>query len=246
MSENVPNHSENVSNLGILTSKLQSFGSRYNPSNSMLAIANLNQLKAQGETILDTITTAEINARSVQSAHTAIFNDFDTLVTRISNTLNVCGAPATTITQGQSIIRELRGKRASALLTAEELAAEKEKGNDVRQITIHNSTMNEKTNNFGKLIQFLSTVQQYAPNEPELTIPSLTNKLNEMKSLFNALTEANTTLEVARTNRKKIMYSEETGLVNVAQSAKQYVKAAFGANSDEYNQVKGIRFSNKG
>jgi len=245
MSENAPGHSDNVANLGVLTSKVESFGSRYNPNNPILLIDNLHELKSKGEMVIDAFILAEIHVDNAQSALRALFNDFEPSVTRVSNFLNVCGASSEMVNKGQSIIRELRGKRASDLLTAEEIETEREKGNDVKQVTRHNSTTESRIRNLGILTQFLSIVPEYSPNEEDLTVAALASKLANIKAKNASLVTAETVLETARSNRKAVLYSTETGLVNVALSVKQYVKAVFGANSDQYNQVKGIRFSNK-
>jgi len=244
MSTNSPRHSENVVNFGVLYSRTASFGSGYNPSNPLYTTTNLKLIKTNGESALATVNTAEMNNKKAISMQSLSFEGFDQYITRISNTLNICGASSQVIEQGQSIIRQLRGQRVSELLSDKEIAAAKEKGDESKQNTIHNSTMNIKIDNLGKLIAFLKTVPEYKPNETDLTISSLEEKIQDLKTKRDAVTDTKTALDVARSNRNNILYKKDTGLVDIALSIKQYVKAVFGAGSNEYKQISRIPFIN--
>ena len=243
MSTNSPRHSENVTNFGVLYSKTTTYGSKYNPSNELYAPSNLQKIKADGESALNQVNFAEVNYKSAISAQTESFEGFDQYITRVANTLNICGASSQIIEQGQSIIRQLRGKRVSELLSNDELALAKEKGDESKQNTIHNSTINIKIENFGKLYTFLGNIPQYNPNEADLSINAMEEKLSGLKSKHEVVTNAKIALEVARNNRDKILYKLDTGLVDIALSVKQYIKAAFGASSTEFKQISAIHFS---
>jgi hypothetical protein len=52
-----------------------------------------------------------------------------------------------------------------------------------------------------------------------------------------------TSVITARTTRNRALYAADTGVVNIAQNSKVYVKAAFGATSAEYKSVSGIKFT---
>lgn len=52
-------------------------------------------------------------------------------------------------------------------------------------------------------------------------------------------------LDSARDARNAELYTPNTGLVDVALSAKTYVKALFGVNSTEYKRIASIEFRNK-
>ncbi|WP_205618080.1 hypothetical protein [Aequorivita vladivostokensis] len=55
---------------------------------------------------------------------------------------------------------------------------------------------------------------------------------------------AYTAVSNARLERNRILYQENTGLVDTALDIKKYVKSLFGASSPEYNQIRGIKFKN--
>ena len=245
MSTKDPRHEDNVENLGIMTGKIQSFGGKYNPSNPQLTVDNLINLKQQGKSVLEAVMLAMVNSKSAISARTTAFDDFENHVTRIANTVRVCGANAQTVDQVLSIVREVHGQRVSAKLSEAELAAAKEKGNEIKQVVKHNAQIKTKTSSFGKLIQYLNTVPEYNPNEEDLKIGSLTNKLNDLIAKNDSIDATETAHEIARVNRDTFLYSKGTGLVDTALAAKIYVKAAFGASSNEYLQLSSIPFANK-
>jgi len=245
MSTREPRHVENVDNFSILVSKLLTFGSNYNPSNHALTIENLLTVKTQGKLVIDAVSTAEMNNKNAISSRTYSFELFDGLVTRIANTVKICGAKSMTVEQILGIIREIRGKRVSDKLSDTEVEATKVNGAGVRQVTKHNSSMKMKTENFGKLVQLLSITPEYNPNEDDLKVNTLLSKLSELKLMNEAVDESDVKLDNARASRNKVMYSEGTGLVDIAKATKMYVKALYGADSNEYAQVSGISFINK-
>lgn len=46
-------------------------------------------------------------------------------------------------------------------------------------------------------------------------------------------------------NRNTILYDESTGLYEISQNVKKYVKSVYGASSPEFKNVSKIRFTNK-
>jgi len=50
-------------------------------------------------------------------------------------------------------------------------------------------------------------------------------------------------LEAARKLRDIVLYADKSGLVDVAQDSKLYVKSAYGANSTQYRSISGITFT---
>jgi len=244
MSTTEPRHQENVENLGVFIKDLQTFGDSYQPSNTALTIDNLLQLKQQGITALDDVSVAVLANKNAIAGRTYEYRDIDTLITRVANTIRISNAKQQNVDQALSIIREIRGQRVSPLLSDKELAAEKEKGNDIVQITKHNATMKNQAINFGLLIKSLATLTEYNPNEVDLKIDALTAKQAAMVQQNELVDSTAAILDSKRAARQRVLYAETTGLINVGQSAKLYVKAAYGVNSWQYKQISNIRFIN--
>jgi hypothetical protein len=106
-------------------------------------------------------------------------------------------------------------------------------------------SFDNRIENFDKLIMLLSSVPFYNPNEEEL-------KIETLKALYNQLKEKNTEvilpivqLSNSRISRNKILYKENTGLVDIALDSKTYIKSVFGATSPQYKQVSRLYFKNR-
>jgi hypothetical protein len=97
--------------------------------------------------------------------------------------------------------------------------------------------------NLTKLIAFLSTIPAYKPKESELTLESLKAKLEALKLVISAAKSADSKAEAARLQRDIILYTDKTGLVDIALDSKLYVKSAYGATSPQYKSISGILFT---
>lgn len=239
-------HNENVSNANVLLSRVSTFGKTYNPSNSLLLMSNFSDLTRRGLEANAAVDVADIAKQNARSARSIEYDDVDSLADRSLNALKVSGASEPTIEQAKSMVREIHGKRATKLLTTAEHDAAKLAGNDVKQVTKHNSDVETKAINMGKYGQFLISIPEYIPNEVDITGNALTAKATNMKAKNEALMSAETNAKSAMTNRDKILYADNTGLVDVATNIKTYVKSVFGSTSAEYKQISDLKFKKIG
>jgi len=236
-------HEQNVTNFNTEISCILTFGPQYNPSVTALTLPELSRLYQQGVDVNKTSKNNEIALDNATAARANKFEGFDDKVTRIINAVRICGTTPQVIDQAESIVRELRAKRAGSKLTDEELAAEKAKGNTVRQVTLHKGTFDRKVVNFEKLIQLLITIPSYRPNEQDLSVNALNSSLTEYKALNDAVVTAQAAFEASDIVRRALLYTEGSGLIDVALAAKQYVKSVFGAASPQYKQISNIPFT---
>jgi hypothetical protein len=241
-SSNLSGNEQNVTNLGLLITVIKTFGPTYNPPKPSLTIPGLTELFEKGKLEINAANIAEVTYNNALSARSVAFDGYDGLITRSINALRIMDVPAQTLAQAEALVRELRGKRASELLTDEELAAAKAEGNPTKQVVKHNSTFNSRLENSGKYILLLESIPEYRPNEPELTTPALRSKLEDMKTKHEQVVSAVAALEAARLSRDTLLYADSTGLVDNGQNAKTYTKSVFGATSPQYKQVSGIEF----
>lgn len=241
-SANLSGNEQNVTNLGLLITVIRTFGPTYNPPKPSLTIPGLTELLEKGKLEINAANIAEVIYNNALSARTVAFDGYDGLITRSINALRIMDVPAQTLAQAEALVRELRGKRASELLTDEELATAKAEGNPTKQVVKHNSTINSRLENSGKYILLLESIPDYRPNEPELTTPALRSKLEDMKTKHEQVVSSVAALDAARLSRDTLLYADSTGLVDNGQNAKKYTKSVFGATSPQYKQVSGIEF----
>ena len=242
MSTDQTGHEQNVVNLGIILSSVSTFKELYNPPQEELTIDGLTQIKSDGEKANAAVTSAENIFKNSISARTTSFDHLDFFITRVINALRISRAPEQTILQAENIVRELRGKRATPKPAAAKGVSDNETTTGTRQMTLHNSNMDRKIENFNKLVQFLSGVAEYKPNEADISMKGLITRLAELKSLTAGYTAANAALDAARLERNSVLYSKTTGLVDVAMDVKLYVKSVFGARSPQYKEISNIVF----
>lgn len=243
MSTNQTGHEQNVVNLGVIITRVSTFQTGYNPSRAAFAIPNLSELKTSGENVISSWNLADNVFKKSIAARTLAFSNFDSLITRSINSLRISGASEQTIEQAETLVRELRGDRASDKLTDEEIAEAKEKGEDLSQNVLHNSTFDSKIENFKKYVQFLGLSSEYNPNEADLKIEALNNKLNLLKTANDNYNSTDAALNAARLRRNSVLYTNTTGLVDISLGVKLYVKSAYGATSPEYKSISDIQFT---
>jgi hypothetical protein len=232
----------NVVNLDEMIKQIMTFDPRYNPARPEFTISRLIELKDGGMAVNSLFDDAENAGKNAASARNAIYDDFDDTVTRSINAFRISGANKSTIAQAEIFVRELRGKRATPKLTDEEIAAAKEEGKEVKQNTLHNSNIDSKIDNMDKYVKFIFTVNEYSPNEPDLTKEGLKSYLANFKAAHDNAKTKDAQLDAARIKRFNILYAEDTGLIDIALGAKMYVKSAFGATSPEYKSISDIAF----
>jgi len=236
-------HKENVKNLNVLSARTGTFGDAYNPSNPALTVANMIIIGKNGQDANDAVDIAEVAVKNMTRARSESFNALDSVVDRSLNAMKVSGASEQTIEQAKSLAREVHGRRASELLSDEELAAAKAKGNEITQHVVHNASFDRKIENFGRYALFFASVPEYKPNETEITAVGLNGMLTELKAKNAGLLAAETTYATALSHRDTVLYADTTGLVDIAQSVKTYVKSVFGSRSGQYKQISDLVFT---
>jgi len=242
---NETGNEQNVVNFELLLTMATTFGSAYNPPKPSLTIPGLSELLEKGKLEINAVNNAEVTWKNAIAARGGVLDDFDNLVTRSINGLRIAGVSAQTLTQAEAIVRDLRGKRASKILSDEELAAAKEKGAEVKQVVVHNSTIDSKIENLTKFVLFLEAISDYHPNEPDITVSSLRAKLEDIKTKDAGLSTAEALLGAARLSRDTVLYTDNTGLVDVGMEVKLYTKSVFGADSPQYKQISKIKFTKR-
>lgn len=146
--------------------------------------------------------------------------------------------------QAESKVRTYRNIRASEKPTAEEIAAAKAEGKVLRTNAHHNSSFDKKIENFADFIDFLDNSSEYKPNETEITVEGLTTKLTELKNQNSICSKTSAELEAARMARDIMMFTNGTGMVDIAKGVKRYVKSVFGATSLQYKSISDLKFIN--
>jgi len=243
MNTNKKSHQQNVDNIEKLTKQVATFEPAYNCSEPRLSIANQLQLKLSGDEVLDGVMAAESACDDAVSARTAVFEDLDVLVTRVANGVRISEVSDQTIGQIESIVRDLRNKRAEEIIPPAKSEDGKEDEEQEKHNKIRNGSFGTRVENFNRLIKLLLTIAAYRPNEADLGIESLKARYEALKNANSVCISMDAIAAAARRQRQIVLYTAKTGLVPVALDSKLYVKSAYGANSPQYKSISGILFT---
>ena len=93
------------------------------------------------------------------------------------------------------------------------------------------------------MAQLLATIPSYAPNEADLKLAAINTLVASMKAQNKAVAIALQPVVNARNTRNAILYTPVTGLVDIAQEVKNYIKSVYGATSAQYKQAAKIKFT---
>ncbi|PKP11097.1 MAG: hypothetical protein CVU09_04780 [Bacteroidetes bacterium HGW-Bacteroidetes-4] len=237
-------HAKNVATFEELISSVTAYGSSYNPSKTALTLAALQTVYTNAKTASSALISAITANKNAAGAREAAFKPLSKLITRIFNALKATDAPKKTIENAQSLVRKLQGKRASAKLTDDEKQALINQGIDTKEISTSQMSFDNRIENFDSLIALLASTTEYAPNETDLQVESLSTLSTELKALNSAAINTATQYNNALIARNQILYAPDNGLFDVARDTKAYVKSVFGASSPKYKQIAKLSFKN--
>jgi hypothetical protein len=160
----------------------------------------------------------------------------------VVNALAATDASKLTIDDANTVNIKIQGRRANGKAVAKP-AREGQPVQEVNNISVSQQSFDNQVDNFAKLTQTLTAETLYKPNEVELQVATLNTLLTDLKTKNKAVITATAGLSNARIARDKVLYADATGLYDIAQAVKQYIKSLYGASSPQYNQVSGIKFT---
>lgn len=230
-------HAKNIANFQQLIAFVEGYGTTYNPSKNALKLPRLNALVTLSQTHLEEVITKNTIYNNAVNERIIEFANLKGLSTRIINALETTDATDEKINNAKTFNRKLQGKRASQPTTSADTNAA-----PPNTISASQQSYDQQIQHLGGLIAVLQSEASYTPNETDLTIASLTTKQANLNAKNNAVAVAYVNVSNSRITRNNTLYSNETGLVEIAAEVKKYIKSIFGATSQEYALVKGIQF----
>lgn len=235
-------HDKNVSSLERLISECINIGAAYAPANTTLKVTSLQTLLTNSKNSLQALKTAEINFKNVTNEREIAFEPLKKLSTKIINALDSTEASKQTVSDAKTINNKIQGKRAKAIkdVAAAEISEKAE--TPKKQISVSQQSYDSLIEHFAKLITLVSSISYYTPNESELKVQSLNNKITQLKNLNSAVITAETNYKSQLANRNKLLYHPETGLLEIASNVKKYLKSLLGTTSPQYKLVSKIPF----
>lgn len=236
-------HAVNVANFNALITFVTGYGESYNPSNNLIKLPALQEMSGVAAEILGGVNTALSAYNAAVAAREVLFGPLSKMVTRVMSFLKASGVSAQVYDQVYAVARKIKGTRASAIIKPEPSVDGTEPVSEPKQVSASQMSYDSRAENFGKMVQLLAGIPEYNPNENDLKIEALGELFDGLKAKNNAVIAADVPLSNVRIARNQFLYTETTGLVDVALTVKNYVKAVFGATSPQYKQVGNIKFT---
>ena len=232
-------HAKNVANFEDLISFCQGYGATYNPVRDNLKIAQLQTMLTSAEAILSTVRTSKTAYDIATNNRRLAFEDLKPFVTKVFNAFVVSGADKLAIDDLKGINKKIQGPGKKKKTTPTTPTTDEP---TPKSISTSQQSYDRQIDHLANLIQVLEQNTMYNPNENELKLEAIKDKLSEFKTKNTSHINAYTQYNNAITERNKILYDPITGMLQTVKEVKFYVKSLFGANSTQYRQVTGIKF----
>jgi predicted negative regulator of RcsB-dependent stress response len=161
------------------------------------------------------------------------------LTTQVLNAFKASGASEKSIETLQTITRKMKGQR------SEKLKPPTDKSIEDNRISVSQLSYANRASNFAAMVSLLLAEPKYAPNEYNLTVTGLQEKLDALNSTYQAVSLAQAPLAAIRIRRLEALYHAETGLIHTVKLVKAYIKSLYGAKSAQYKQVTTLAFKGR-
>ncbi|MDR1371911.1 MAG: hypothetical protein LBJ17_02120 [Dysgonamonadaceae bacterium] len=230
-----------VGNFNDLIGILIEVGCLYKPQNEQITIPAMQEQASYIRMSINLVDDALAEWIIAEGARVEACKPLKPLATRVLAMAITFNLPATTMTHIKEIVRKIHGERLHPIpVIPEDSLDEEPKHNSVSQ-----TSFKEQIEHLTQLIDLLAHCPTYLPLENDLTVAGLSDFRDQMGVTTDAVTLHSLMLKNARVHRNKLLYTPVTGMMDTAQHAKEYVKAAFGATSEIYKRVRHIRFANR-
>lgn len=232
-------HAKNIANFQDLISFCEGYGETYNPTKESLKIA---QLKTLYQSALDKLNASKSQKTSFDNATNErrnAFKDLKPLSTKVVNAFAVSGADDLAQNNLKSVNKKLQG---STSKNEEKTVAKDGSTTTPKTISTSQQSYDRLIDHFANIITVLEQNEIYAPNENNLKVDSLKDKLSELQSKNKDLINSYTSYSNSMIERNQTLYDPIIGLVQTSKEVKQYIKSIFGATSPQYKQVSSLEF----
>lgn len=231
-------HAKNVANLQKLTEQVKVY-TLYNPPVDNLKVTSLQTLYTDASAKLNEVEDKRNANKNAIALRQSAFENLKSTCTKIINHLEILGLSQGTIDQAKSLNRTIQGGQKKTETPPIE------GGETPKTVSTSRQSYTQQAENFGILLQLLSTIPTYSPNEDNLKPVNLNTYKDSLLSSTQAVDQTEAELNNKLIERDNILYADGTGLYSIAQNVKKYVKSLYGATSTEYANVSGIEFTTR-
>jgi hypothetical protein len=233
-------HAKNIEYLKKARDFAVSWGSKYMPTNPILAIAAMNSIIGSADNVSDNVQNTKTPYRNATSVCEEAFAPLGKLSTRIIKTLESSGVSDLVIEDAKTYSRKIKGQRKTAKKTA-----------DPNNLPVTESPVTHSASQMSRIqriehldsLRLLAESQElFKPNEADLKSNALQEYSDDLKAKTQLVSTTFVDFSNSLKDRDDVLYDNEVNVVATGKLFRVYVEAAFGRNSNEWNQVKGLVF----
>lgn len=229
-------HVKNVAAFEEFVGYCSGYGGSYNPGLPNLKVSALQELAVKARKALDEVTVAKSALNNATNSREIAFADVPRLASSILFTMASLGASEQALKDARVFLRLLTSRtRTRQPVPSEQAVAIRKENHGQRGFT-------SMVYHLERLVQTASDEPVYKPNEPGLTPEGLRNTTAALAKLNAEVSAAKVAWNNARVAMHSIYYGEQS-LLETGRNGKKYLRAIYGLNSNEYAQVKKIKFT---
>lgn len=218
-----------VAAFGKLVGICNDLGASYNPSKASLKPTALTTLLQQAQQNEQAVTVAQTNFTMSVNARIESFMGIQKLAARIVRAVSASETSKENIKDVKALYRKLKSNSKS---TPAPVAPVSDLGSEEKPVrSSARLDYESKTETLARIIQIVSSMPAYAPNETDLKVASLKTLVAGLKARNEEVAKAANALANARMARKKLIYSE-TGVYGTGTAVKEYIRSINGVRSD--------------
>ena len=214
------------------------FGGKYNPGQQNLQVKSLTQKLQEARQAIERVRVARSLLDQLTNQRADAYAQLSRLATRVINRLGAVQASPRTMEDARSLVRQIWGVRLRERVPVESEAAEAKRTRSVLQ-----TSFASQADHLAKLVQLLRDEPRYQVDDPALTTDALRAMVVTLQQLNTRVMQATVAWRTAVQARNVVLYTGTDSMVDMARLVKMYVKAIFGARSEEYAALAGYAFA---
>ncbi|WP_379969739.1 hypothetical protein [Epilithonimonas sp. UC225_85] len=237
MSTSEKGHARNLANANLINSYITQLIAIYKPSNPHLAPDKLQTLYSNAFSCQQNVNAVFPPYTFAVDARKAVFAPVSKKVTKLRKVYKTThGVTEAQMEDFMAIARKLKGVRKAqpdAPVTPE---------TEQSQHSVSQMSYDQRTSNYGQMIQLLQMTPNYAPNETEYQIATLQEEKEQMMQSTQQVADTYFPLSMARDQRNKIMYTDINNLLDTFNKARDYLFTILDNDSVQYKDILKIKF----
>lgn len=235
-------HVKNVAAFEKLLGYCSGYGGSYNPGLPNLTVSTMSDLLEKARQAVQQANATKADLNNETNEREIFFDNLPKLTSGIIYTLAASGVSEQTMKDARVFFRTITGRK---LKDRKPVLSDKVKEMTDAAVKRSNSQGGyiNITGQFAKLLETVKEEPRYKPNESHLQTEGLRQTLRKMNHLNSKVGNTQVVWSNARMELNNQLYQSDSSIYSTARLVKKYVRAVFGLNSAQYQQLKSLEFT---